>query len=480
MPWLEWLYHWRLEEAPDRIGSLSDTLHYHLVGIGGAGMSAIARILHDRGEAVSGSDRQENDATRRLRSSGVHVSIGHDERNVEGADVVVYTAAVPEDNPEVAEARRRGIPLLERAAMLGRIMEPYRHRIAVSGTHGKTTTTSMISAIFDRAGLDASVLVGGDVGALNGNARLGEGAVIVAEACEAFESFLHLRPSIAVLTNIDADHLDYYGTIEHVEDSFRQFLGQVSADGCVVAFADDPRVRSVVESCDRRAVWFGLTGDPDVLARDIDVSTPRAAYTLVRRGDILGRVMLGVPGEQNIVDALAASAVAFEMDVTFESIRDGLAAFRGAGRRFEILLEGDVMVVDDYAHHPTEVAATLGSAKSAYPDRRLVAVFQPHLYSRTQAFARDFARSLSAADEVIVTAIYAAREQPIEGVSAETIVRILQESGFANAIYAPDKDTVAADLACSLRRGDLALIMGAGDIREVGERLAETLGAGPQ
>lgn len=359
--------------------------------------------------------------------------------------------------------------------MLGRIMEPYKHRIAISGTHGKTTTTSMANIILDRAGVDASALIGGDPKSLCGNARLGNGSVILTEACEAFESFLHLYPSIAVITNIDADHLDYYGTIEHIEDSFRQFISQVDADGCVIACWDDPRVRSVVGDCGRRVVSFGLTGSPDLLAADVDVSKPEATYTLVDRGKALGQVVLGVPGEQNVVDSLAAAAVALELGVGFDAIRSGLRDFRGVSRRFEVLFDnGRTMVVDDYAHHPSEIRATLLAAKAAY-GKRITAVFQPHLYSRTKLLLDDFARALSLADEVIVSNIYASREQPMENVTAEGVVARMREMGCANVRYAPDKDAIPGQLQAQVKDGDMVLVLGAGDIRDVAERLASLM-----
>ena len=435
-------------------------------------MSAIAHILNGRGEVVTGSDRQENDATRRLRAEGVKVSIGHSSVHIGAADVVVYSAAIPFDNPEILEARIRGVPTVERPAMLGRLMEPYTHRIAVSGTHGKTTTTSMINMIFDRAGLDASALIGGDLKSLGGNARLGGGSIILTEACEAFESFLHLHPSIAVITNIEADHLDYYGTVEHVEEAFRQFVSQVDSDGCVVACWDDPRVRRVLDGCGRRIVWFGLEGEPEVLARDVDTSIPEPSYTLVRSGRALGTVRVGVPGLQNVTDSLAAAAVAFELGVEFDAIAEALRDFRGADRRFEVLFDdGDAMVVDDYAHHPSEIKATLTAARAAY-DKRIIAVFQPHLYSRTKIFLNEFAEALALADEVIVAPIYAAREQPMAGVSAENIVEMMKRNGFTNVRYAPDKDALPDQLAASIGKGDMVLVLGAGDISEVGHALA--------
>lgn len=440
-------------------------------------MSAIAHILHGRGEIVTGSDRQENDITRRLSAAGVKISIGHSASNVNGADVVVYTAAVPKDNPEMVEARRLGIPLLERPAMLGKIMEPYEHRIAVSGTHGKTTTTSMIDMILDRAGLDASALIGGDLKSLGGNAKLGSGSIILTEACEAFESFLHLYPSMAVITNIDADHLDYYGSIEHIEDSFRQFISQVDNDGCVIACWDDPRVRKVMENCGRKLVRFGLGDGMDVAADNVNISIPEPTYTLVRDGKPMGEIQLGVPGLQNVTDSLAAAATAFEMGVEFDAIRDALHDFHGAGRRFEILYnDGDIMVVDDYAHHPAEIKATLSGARAAYQDKHIIAVFQPHLYSRTKIFEAEFADALSAVDEVIIASIYAAREQPMEGVSGENIVNRMRGSGFANVHYAPDKNVLPEELAARIGKGDMVMVIGAGDIRTVGDKLAEILG----
>lgn len=454
---------------------MTEKLHYHLIGIGGSGMSAIAHILHGRGEVVTGSDRQENDATRRLRAAGIEVSIGHSAFNVNGADVVVYSAAIPKDNAEILEARSRKLLLLERPAMLGRLMEPYEHRVAVSGTHGKTTTTSMINMILDRAGLDASALIGGDLKSLGGNARLGAGSIILTEACEAFESFLHLHPSIAVITNIDADHLDYYKTIENIEDSFRQFVSQVDRGGCVIACWDDERVRRVLDSCGRRVVTFGLDDGLQVRAADVDVSTPEPTYTLVRAGEPLGRVRVGVPGLQNVVDSLAAAAVAFELGVEFDAISDALCDFRGAGRRFEVMYDnGGMMVVDDYAHHPCEIKVTLSAARAAY-DKRILAVFQPHLYSRTKIFQSDFADALALADEVIVAPIYAAREQPMEGVTAENLVALMKRQGFDEVSYAPDMGSIAKELSERVGDGDLVLVLGAGDIRQVSEQLADTL-----
>ena len=455
---------------------------YHFIGIGGVSMSAMALLLHDAGNVVTGSDRQSSEIVRRLREAGIQVAVGHDARNVGLADFVVYTAAIPKDNPEIQEARRRGIPLVERPEMLGRLMESYKHRIAVSGAHGKTTTVAMISVVLERAGLDPTTLFGTD----RDNLRRGGRSVIVTEACEAFGSFLHLRPSIAVVLNVDADHLDYYGTIEGVEDAFRKFAARVDEKGCVIACADDARVRRILSrgvpaearaGVAGRVVWFGFDREADCRADDVDTSTPRAEYNLVRAGRTLGRVRLGVPGEQNVVDSLAAAATAFELGVGFEDVRDALGEFRGAARRFEILYDGEVVVVDDYAHHPAEIEATIRSARSAYA-KRIVAVFQPHLYSRTKFLLDGFARALSLADEAVVTPIYAAREQPIEGISGESIVRRMRELGSDAARYEPDVQTLPEKLADIARPGDMILILGAGDIRVVGEKLAGLLRGG--
>lgn len=447
---------------------------YHFIGIGGIGMSAIAHIFNRRGDLVTGSDRQENATIRRLRSEGINIVEGHDPANIHGADVVIYSAAIAKDNVELLEARRLGIPALERSTILGQLMEPYKRRIAVAGAHGKTTTTSMISSILESAKIDATVLIGGDMKSMGGNARLGDGDSILTEACEAYESFLHLNPSIAVVTNIDAEHLDHYDTVENVERAFGQFLNRVDADGCVIANWDDLRTRRVCENIDRRIVRYGLGGDADWLATDIDISTPDPSYTLVHNGSPLGLVRISVPGLHNISNSLAAAAVAFEMGIGFEAIANGLSSFCGTGRRFEILYSDDALVVDDYAHHPSEIKATLSTARAAY-NRRIIAVFQPHLYSRTKTFQKEIAESLALADEVIVTPIYAAREQPIEGVSAEAIVDLMKLGGFQSVRYATDKNILADELAKSVGCDEMVIILGAGDIRQVSERLAGLL-----
>jgi UDP-N-acetylmuramate--alanine ligase len=454
----------------------SNKKHYHFIAIGGVSMSAIAAILHEQGHIVTGSDRQESGNTLRLSESGIKVHIGHSPENVNGADVVVYNAAIKPDNPELAEAIKRGIPTLERPAMLGKIMEPYKYKVGVAGTHGKTTTTSMLGSILDHAGMDATVLFGSDMKTVGGNVRIGDGSVIVTEACEAFGSFLHLKPSISIITNIEADHLDHYGNVESVEQAFRKFVDGSEDDAVVVACADDPRVRKVLDGCTKRLAWFGTTGNPNLLADDIYIKNPEPSYTLIRDGKSLGRITVGVPGMQNVLDSLAAAGAAFEIGVGFESVKGGLADFHGTGRRFEILYkDADVMVVDDYAHHPTEIRATLSGTRAAFPGRRITAIFQPHLYTRTRDFYAEFAESLAPADRVIVTSIYAARELPIDGVSAEVIVKKMHDNGCENVSYIADKDTIAKSLVSEITSGDIIIDLGAGDIRTVGEELAAIL-----
>lgn len=444
----------------------------HFIGIGGAGMSAIARVMHHRGERVSGSDQKRSVTTDSLLSEGIDVAVGHDAVNVEGASLVVYSAAIPEDNPERLEAVRLGIPIISRAEMLGRLMKPYHHRVAITGTHGKTTTTSMVNMVLSAAELDPTVLIGGDLNALGGNARVGVESLFVAEACEAFNSFLDLYPSIAAITNIDADHLDYHGSLENIIASFEKFISQVDDDGCVIACVDDPNVRDILKRVSKRIVGYSINGAGDIRAEDISVDSPEASYELVQNGKRLGRVTLGVPGVQNIANSLAAAAIGFELGVSFEAIRTGLADFKGTGRRFEhIGTLNDVMIVDDYAHHPKEIEATLAAARSGW-GRRIIAVFQPHLYSRTKFFAQDFAESLSAADVVVVTSIYAAREKPIEGVAAEMISgRIVKD----RVHYIPDKSKIVDFLLTEVRPGDMVITLGAGDIRTVAEDLAAEL-----
>jgi len=452
--------------------------HVHFIGIGGVGMSGLAQALMARGVRVSGSDPLRNAATDRLEAAGARIYRVQSAENIEleHPDIVVVTPAVQEANEELVAARRTGIPVLSRAQMLGRMMaESPRPRVAVAGTHGKTTTTSMLAEILVAAGLDPTVLVGAEYAGIGGNARVGSGPFLT-EACEAFDSFLALSPDVAVITNIEADHLDWYLSEERLADGFRQFLDRTSPDGAVVWCADDPGVRRVVPRAlgPRESLPYGLWSERQgtLRARVLSAGGGRTEFAVWRfgRAEELGRVALPVPGSHNVLNALGALGTALWMGVPFDTAARALERFQGAERRFDVLGErGGVLVVDDYAHHPTEVRATLAAARSAYPDRRVVAVFQPHLYSRTRDFMDEFAAALTDADAVVVTDIYPAREEPIPGVSAADLVeRIAGRRRGGTVLYMPCKGDVPRALEWLARPGDLVLTMGAGDIREAG------------
>ncbi len=450
----------------------------HFVGIGGAGMSGMARVLARQGVAVTGSDLRESATLESLRrESGIRAEAGHEAHHLNGATLVVASAAVKKDNPEMVAARAKGLPVISRAEMLGRLMARYPRSIAISGTHGKTTTTGMTAMALEAGGLDPTVLIGGDLPAYGGNARLGASDVFLAEACEAYDSFLDLDPQIAVITNIEADHLDYYGDLENILRSFRKFLRQVTGTAILPGF--DENARALAEDL-RLApsapalVTYALGGDVTLRTEDLDAQGMAPSYVAVWQGEPLGRITLGVPGMHNVANSLAAVAVGLTLGVPFSKIADGLRAFVGTGRRFERLGEtpGGVVVVDDYAHHPTEIRATLAAAHRAYPGRRIVAVFQPHLPSRTRDFKTEFAESFGDADHVVLTDIFLAREQPLEGVTGAGLAALTADRrGVDHVSYVADKTALPARLAEMVRPGDLVLTLGAGDIRTAAEGL---------
>jgi UDP-N-acetylmuramate--alanine ligase len=447
----------------------------HLIGIGGAGMSGIARLLLARGVRVSGSDAHQGPVLEELRRLGAVVTVGHRAENVAGATRVVFTAAVKPDNPEMAEAQRRGLALQSRAAMLGELMADSAS-VAVAGPHGKTTTTGMIASIFEAAGADPTVLIGGDLPLIGGNARAGRSPYFVAEACEAFRSFHELRPLIAVVTNLEADHLDTYGTLEGVIEGFGQFVGQVKAAGTAILCWDDPLVRRLVPYLHCRQLRYGLEEGAELSAADLELETPAPRFVPRWRGERLGAFELGVPGRHNVLNALAALGVTMEVGLPLEAAREGLRTFHGVGRRFERLGEpGGVLVIDDYAHRPSELVATLSAAKTAL-GRPITAVFQPHLFSRTQQLMDEFATSFGDADRVIITDIYPAREAPIPGVTAEALAEAIREREPGKVVsFVASKEAIASLLAGEVRSGEAVLTLGAGDIRSVGEALVEAL-----
>ena len=435
----------------------------HFVGIGGIGMSGMAEILSETGVSVSGCDLKRSAATELLQGRGVSVAIGHDPAHLDGVDLVVVTAAVRGENAELEAARRRGIPVMRRAEMLGEIVAQKR-AVGVSGTHGKTTTSAMIATILESAGLDPTLLVGGIVRNFDTNAKSGHGEYLVVEADEYDRTFHHLHPEIAVVTNIEADHLEYYGSLEAIVESFRKFVDGVAENGVVIGCVDEPAVATMLNAVHHRVVRYGLGPDAELTATNLQFHQRGATFEVPGAGFF----KLFVPGQHNVRNALAAIAVARELGLAPDVIAAGLAKFIGVDRRFQILGDyGGAIIVDDYAHHPTEIRATLSAARSGYPGRRVVALFQPHLYSRTRDFAKEFASALRTADVAMVAPIYAAREKPIEGVSARLIADA--ESGIEFL------DRSNSEIFNQLRRrlgpNDIFITMGAGDVHEIAEML---------
>jgi UDP-N-acetylmuramate--alanine ligase len=443
----------------------------HFVGAGGVGMSGLAEILLlSTPLEISGCDRERSENTDRLTGLGARISLGHDPAHVAEVDVVVISSAVDESNPDVSAARERGIPVIRRAQMLGQVMR-LKQGIAVAGTHGKTTTTSLTGMVLTEAGFDPTIVVGGRVRILGTNARLGRGDFIVAEADEYDRSFLELTPDVAVVTNVEADHLDCYRDLNEILDAFVLFANRVPFYGAVVACLDDPGVGALLPRVEKRVVTYGESPQAHIRARDIRLEESGTRFEVwdSEQGR-LGEVRLPLPGRHNVANALAAIAVGRELLIPFETIAGALAGFTGVVRRFE--KKGDragVLVVDDYAHHPTEISATLAAARQVYPDRRLVAVFQPHLFSRTRDFATEFGRALLGADVAVVTDIYPSREKPLPGVTGQLVVRAAREAGHRNLIYIADRKRVAERLERLLKPGDLLLTMGAGDVVRFGE-----------
>ena len=442
------------------------------MGAGGVGMSGLAEILLlSTPLEISGCDLNPSENTERLLTLGARIATGHDARHVAEADLVVVSSAVDESNPEVQEARRRGLPVIRRAEMLAEIMR-LKQGIAIAGTHGKTTTTSLTGMVLTEAGFDPTIVVGGQVRILGTNARLGKGDFLVAEADEYDRSFLELTPVVAVLTNIEADHLDTYRDLSDILESFTIFANRVPFYGAVVACVDDPGVAGILPRIKRRVVTYGES--PQSMLRASAIALEASGTTFeVREGDTwsLGKVRLRLPGKHNVANAMAAIAVGRELSIPFPVIARALAEFTGVVRRFETKGERDgVLVVDDYAHHPTEIAATLAAARQVYPSRRLVALFQPHLYSRTRDFAEDFGRALSACDVAVVTDVYPSREKPIPGITGELVASSARQAGHARVVYVPEKEKVVGELERLVISGDLLLTMGAGDVVKLGEK----------
>lgn len=455
--------------------------HIHMVGIGGSGMGGIAEVLLNLGYEVSGSDLKQNAVTKHLEAEGANVHIGHKESNIVGCDVVVTSSAVKEDNPEVLAAREARIPVVPRAEMLAELMR-FRHGIAVAGTHGKTTTTSLIASLMAEDGLDPTFVIGGRLNSAGTNARLGAGHYLVAEADESDASFLHLQPMTAVVTNIDADHMATYGgDFSRLLQTFIEFLHNLPFYGLAVMCIDDNEVRKLLPSVTRRVVTYGFSPEADVRATDVKHEGLRTHFKVSRSGkENWLEVTLNMPGQHNVLNALAAIAVAHDLGVSDKAINAGLEKFQGIGRRFQVLGEidaahGKVLVVDDYGHHPREVAATLQAARDAWPERRLVVLFQPHRYSRTRDLFEDFTEVLSEVDALLVLEVYPGGEEPVPGADSRTLCRAIRARGQVDPVFIGELSDLAQTVSGVLQDGDVLLTMGAGDIGAIAQRLPKQL-----
>lgn len=442
----------------------------HMVGIGGIGMSGIAEILLDQGFEVSGSDRQLSEITDRLEKLGAKIFKGHAAKNLDEADVVVYSSAVHSDNPELAAAAEKKIPVIRRAEMLAELMR-MKYGIAIAGTHGKTTTTSMTSLVLMEGKLDPTVIVGGKLSSFGGtNARLGHGDYIVVEADEFDRSFLQLTPVIAAITTLEREHLDIYTDLEDIKRAFVEFANKVPFYGFVILCLDEPSIQEILPLIRKKIVTYGINAQSDLRAINISFDANRSKFNLLRLGKDLGEIKLNVPGLHNVKNSIAAIGIGLELGIEFSKIKKAVESFTGVYRRIELKAEiNDVMVVDDYAHHPTEVQATLSALKSGWPQKRVVAVFQPHLYSRTRDFHDEFGKSFLNADVLVVTEIYPAREEPIQGITGELIVNDAKSFGHKEAFYVIDKKQLPEFLMKLKKSGDIVVTLGAGDISKYGE-----------
>ena len=450
----------------------------HFIGIGGTGMSGLAEVMGTLGYTVSGSDRADNAVTRRLQGLGINVLHGHDARHVEGTDCVVVSSAIRADNPELVEARARRIPIVPRAEMLAELMR-FKRGIAIAGTHGKTTTTSLTASVLAEGGLDPTFVIGGQLLAAGANAKLGSGDWLVAEADESDGSFLRLNPQMAVVTNIDADHLENYeGDFAKVKAAFLEFMHRLPFYGVAILCIDDPEVAELAAATPRHVMTYGLSPEAEVRAEDVQQSGARMRFSLVLPDGARCPVMLALPGRHNVLNALAAAAVGWQLGIEPRAIARALEAFAGIGRRFNLLAQaplpdgGLVTVVDDYGHHPKELAAVFEAARGGWPDKRLVVAFQPHRYSRTRDLLDDFAAVLSEVDALVLTEVYAAGEAPIAGADERALARAIRSRGRVDPVVTGPAQELPGVLADVLRDGDLLLMMGAGDIGQVAQQVA--------
>ncbi len=470
------------QQPPQQPDSMRRIHRAHFVGIGGAGMGGIAEVLLNLGYQVSGSDLRENAVTRRLAVQGGHIQIGHDASHVDGCDVVVVSSAVDEQNPEVKAARELRIPVVPRAEMLAEIMR-FRYGIAVAGTHGKTTTTSLIASLLAEAGLDPTFVIGGLLNSANSHARLGSGRYLVAEADESDASFLYLQPMLAVVTNIDADHLSTYeGDFQRLRQTFVEFLHHLPFYGLAVLCLDDPNVRDVLAEITRQVRSYGIEAeDADIRAVNLRQDGVQMHFEIHQDEHEPLAVVLNLPGRHNVLNALAAVAVARELEVDDQTVQRALETFAGIGRRFQLngelaVADGSILFIDDYGHHPREISATLEAVHQGWPERRLVTVFQPHRYSRTRDLFDDFAQVLGSTDLLLISEVYAAGEESITGADGRALCRAVRGRGRVDPVFVEDIETLAVVLKDVLQPGDLVLTLGAGSIGAVAAGLPEALG----
>src|SRR6056297_315382 len=447
----------------------------YMIGIRGIGMSAISELLLSSGKKISGSDINSSEITKKLINKGIEVFIGHSAEHIKDMDLVIYTSAVHADNPEFAKAMESNIPTMDRAEALGLLMKNYKERIAVSGAHGKTTATSMISMIFEDSGVDPTILVGGMIEEISGNVKIGKNDYMITEACEYKESFLKFHPTLEIILNVDEDHLDYFRDLKHIMDAFGKFIECLPPKGTIVANFDDYNVRVVCAASDKKTISYGINGDADYKAVNIvytDKGTP--SFEVLKKGEPYGRFELSVPGKHNIYNSLAAIAASDVFGIEMDIIQKRLKSFHSPKRRFEIKhRQNGITIIDDYAHHPSEIKATLEAAER-YPHRKIWSIFQPHTFSRTKALLSDFSSSFGKADRVVITDIYAAREEDLGQVHSSALANLVKEEGV-DVKYISSFEDVARHVAGLAEPGDLILTMGAGDVYKIGDLIAKKL-----
>ena len=453
-----------------------EKLHIHLIGIGGAGMSGLASILLDLGYKISGSDIISSKITKRLADKGAVVFQGHDKNNIEGADLIVISSAISESNPEIRGAIEKDIKVIKRAEMLAKIMEN-KYGIAIAGTHGKTTTTSMISLLLEKSGFDPTVIVGGGANNIHGNAKLGFGRYVVAEADESDGSFLKLNPSLGVVTNIEDDHLDYYKNIENVLKGFKTFINRIPDDGSVILCKDCENVRRLIKDYRKKYITYGIFTEADIVAKEIKLNRLNSKSQIYWQNKKMGGLCLNVAGYHNVLNALAAIAVAKGLGMDFIEIAEILETYQGVQRRMEIIanLDDEILIMDDYAHHPTEIRVTLNAIRQSWKNRRIIVVFQPHRYTRTKLLAEKFGKVFFDADRVIINDVYSANEPPILGISGKTIFNEIKKTNHKHIKYIPSKNDTLNYLYEIIQFGDIIITMGAGDVWTISQELAKQL-----